>query len=328
MYDKQNTEARTSVGAHLKRLREEKNLTIAEVSSRLYLQPNIIEALEQDDHENLPTGTYVYGYLQNYAKLLDTPADRVVSMFKEDIDISAQPEPVREVAPELKPEQSNKWPYTLLYLIIFVAILLPLTWWWGQRTLGPATPGWTFPGSADAPLGLAYPITIVEHPDTPFYRAPNTEQMDKVQAAAQEQTTESQTAPAQTQGAQTTDTDKEFEVAPSTYDKNMITTGIGPDSIKVVVSEDCWVEIFDTDNKKIFYDLARAGQTLILNGTAPFSVLLGNSAGAIIEFNNIPFDTTSYRSRIGMARFVLGRINSASYGETASRQGDARYAAW
>ena len=305
MSDKQNTEARTSVGAHLKRLREEKNLTIAEVSSRLYLQPNVIEALEQDDHESLPAGTYVYGYLQNYAKLLDTPADRVVLMYKEDIDISAQPETVREVAPESNPEQSNKWPYTLLYLIIFVAILLPLTWWWSQHTLGPAKPGWTLPGSADAPLGLPYPITIVEHPDTPFYRAPNTEQTDKVQAAAletaQEQTTESQTAP-----AQTTDTDKEFEVAPSTYDKNIITTGIGPDSIKVVVSEDCWVEIFDTNNKKIFYDLARAGQTLILNGTAPFSVLLGNSAGAIIEFNNIPIDTTPYRSRIGMARFVLG----------------------
>ena len=305
MSDKQNTETRTSVGAYLKRLREEKSLTTSEVSARLYLQPSVIEALEQDDHESLPAGTYVYGYLQNYAKLLDTPADRVMLMYKEDIDISAQPETVREVAPESNQEQSNKWPYTLLYLIIFVAILLPLIWWWSQHTLGPAKPGWTLPGSADAPLGLPYPITIVEHPDTPFYRAPNTEQTDKVQAAAleiaQEQTAESQTAP-----AQTTDTDKEFEVAPSTYDKNMITTGIGPDSIKVVVSEDCWVEIFDTNNKKIFYDLARAGQTLILNGTAPFSVLLGNSAVAIIEFNNIPIDTTPYRSRIGMARFVLG----------------------
>lgn len=295
MSDKQNTETRTSVGAYMKRLREEKSLTTSEVSARLYLQPNVIEALEQDDHESLPTGTYVYGYLQNYAKLLGTPADRVVSMYKEDIDISAQPEPVREVVPESNPEQSNKWPYTLLYLIIFVAILLPLTWWWGQHTLGPAKPGWTFPGSAEAPLGLPYPITIVEHPDTPFYRAPNTEQMDKVQAAALEVAQE-----------QTTDTDKEFEVAPSTYDKNMIITGIGPDSIRLILTEDCWVEIFDTGNKKIFYDLARAGQTLILNGTAPFSVLLGNSAGAIIEFNNITFDTTPYRSRIGMARFVLG----------------------
>ena len=305
MSDKQNTETRTSVGAYLKRLREEKSLSTSEVSARLYLQPSVIEALEQDDHESLPIGTYVYGYLQNYAKLLGTPADRVVSMYKEDIDISAQPETVREVAPESHPEQSNKWPYTLLYLIIFVAILLPLTWWWSQHTLGPAKPGWILPGSADAPLGLPYPITIVEHPDTPFYRAPNMEQTGKVQAAAlevaQEQTTESQTAP-----AQTTDTDKEFEVAPSTYDKNIITTGIGPDSIKVVVSEDCWVEIFDANNNKIFYDLARAGQTLILNGTAPFSVLLGNSAVAIIEFNNIPIDTTPYRSRIGMARFVLG----------------------
>ena len=292
MSDKQNTEARTSVGAHLKRLREEKNLTIAEVSARLYLQPHVIEALEQDDHESLPTGTYVYGYLQNYAKLLDTPPDLVVAMYKEDLDVLAQPEPVREVAPEPNPEQSNKWPYTLLYLIIFVAILLPLTWWWSQHT-----------------LGLSYPITIVEHPDTPYYSAPNTEQAGEEVVAPQitgEQTTESQARATQTQGIQTATADKEFETAASAYEQNTITTGIGPDSIKIVVTDDCWIELFDANNEKVFYDLARQGQTMVLQGTAPFSVLLGNSASATVEFNNIPFDTTPHRSRIGMARFVLG----------------------
>ena len=303
MSDKQNTEARTSVGARLKRLREEKNLTIAEVSARLYLQPHVIEALEQDDHESLPAGTYVYGYLQNYAKLLDTPPDLVVAMYKEDLDVLAQPEPVREVAPEPNPEQSNKWPYTLLYLIIFVAILLPLTWWWSQHTLEPAAPGRTGRNAA-SPLGLSYPITIVEHPDTPYYRAPNTEQAGAEVVAPQitgEQTTESQA-----RGTQTVTADKEFETAASAYEQNTITTGIGPDSIKIVVMDDCWIELFDANNEKVFYDLARQGQTLVLQGTAPFSVLLGNSASATVEFNNIPFDTTPHRSRIGMARFVLG----------------------
>ena len=308
MSDKQNTEARTSVGAHLKRLREEKNLTIAEVSARLYLQPDVIEALEQDDHESLPTGTYAYGYLQNYAKLLDTPADLVVAMYKEDIDVSAQPEPAREVAPEPNPEQSNKWPYTLLYLIIFVAILLPLTWWWSQHILEPAAPGGTGRNAA-APLVLSYPITIVEHPDTPYYRAPNMEQAGAEVVAPQitgEQTTVSQAGAAQTQRTQIATADKEFETAASAYEQNTITTGIGPDSIRIVLTEECWIEIFDAGNEKIFYDLARPGQTLELNGTAPFSVLLGNWAAAIVEFNNLPFDTTPHRSRIGMARFVLG----------------------
>ena len=73
-----------------------------------------------------------------------------------------------------------------------------------------------------------------------------------------------------------------------------------------MLTEDCWIEIFGADNEKVFYDLARPGMVLVLNGTAPFKVLLGNSAAATVEFNNLPFDTTPYRSRIGMARFVLG----------------------
>ena len=288
MSDKQKTETRTSVGVNLRNLREQKNLTIAEVANRLYLQPHVIEALEQDDHESLPSGTYVYGYLQNYAKLLDTPVDRVVAMYKEDFEFSEQTESVPEVQPELKPGQTNKWSYTILYLVIFISILAPITWWWSQYGL-ERTPH----------TGLDYPITIVEHPDPTSYRALNTEQVEQERAV--EQATESQTP--ETQSA---DTDKDSEAAASTYDENTITTGIGPDSVRIVLTEECWIEIFDAHNEKIFYDLAPPGQTLELNGTAPFSVLMGNGAAGTVEFNNLPFDTTPHRSRIGMARFVLG----------------------
>ena len=298
MSDKQNTETRTSVGVYLRNLREEKNLTIAEVANRLYLLPRVIEALEQDDYESLPSGTYVYGYLQNYAKLLDVSVDRVVAMFKEDFEISAQTESAPEVQPELKPEQTNKWSYTILYLVVFISILAPITWWWSQYGL-ERTPQ----------LGLDYPITIVEHPDPPSYRAQNSEQVEQEQAArdaVDAQTAGEQATESQTPETQSADTDKDSEAAASTYDENTITTGIGPDSIRIVLTEECWVEIFDAHNEKIFYDLARTGQTLELNGTAPFSVLMGNGAAGTVEFNNLPFDTTPHRSRIGMARFVLG----------------------
>ena len=290
MSDRQNTGIRTSAGAYLRRRREEKDFSIREVSARLYLQPHIIEALEQDDHDSLPTGTYVYGYLQNYAKLLDTPADLVLAMYKE--DITEEPEYIPERAPEPKTGQPGKWPYTILYLVVFVAVLLPFTWWRSHYALEPAmSAGKDFRGNAVASSGLSYPVTIVEHPDTPFYRAPNTEQTGAAQAADSPATT----------------TDNGYAAAPAAYDNNTITSGIGPDSIRLVITDDCWIEIFDAGNEKVFYDLARPGQVLVLNGTAPFSVLLGNSEAATVEFNNVPFDTTPYRSRIGMARFALGQ---------------------
>ena len=291
MSDNQNNEIQSSAGTFLKRLREEKNLSIEDVSTRLYLQPHIIEALEQDDHESLPTGTYVYGYLQNYAKLLDTPADQVVAMYKE--DITEQPEQVPQRQPKPKPAQSIKWPYAILYLVIFAALLLPFTWWRSQYTQEAtisAGAGGNRSGGNAATTGLSYPVTIVEHPDTPFYRAPNTERA----------------ASAQQPGLQATNPDREFDSPADSYDGNKITTGIGPDSIRIVLTDDCWIEIFDANNDKVFYDLARSNQILVLNGTAPFSVLLGNAEAAAVEFNAMPIDTTPYMSRIGMARFVLG----------------------
>ena len=287
MSDKQNIEIRSSVGTYLRHLREEKGLSIADVSARLYLQASVIEALEQDDHDSLPKGTYVHGYLQNYAKLLDTSAELVLAMYKE--NTTEQPEQLPEVQHEPKTAQANKWPYVILYLAIFISILLPFTWWRSQYALEPVAADGKFGGNAAASSGLSYLIKIVEHPDVPFYRAPNTE-----------------LTTTQSPGMQAANTDKEFEIAPSTYDKNMVTTGVGPDSIRIVLTEDCWIEIFDADNEKVFYDLARSGQILVLKGTAPFSVLLGNAAAGTVEFNTIPFDTTPHRSRIGIARFVLG----------------------
>lgn len=289
MSDNQNNEIRSTAGTFLKRLREEKNLSIEDVSNRLYLQAHIIEALEQDDHESLPTGTYVYGYLQNYAKLLDTPADQVVAMYKD--DITEQPEQVPQRQPKPKIEQSNKWPYTMLYLVVFAALLLPFTWWRSQYTQEATMAAGNRPGgNAAVTSALDYPVTIVEHPDTPFYRAPNTERAASVQQP----------------GLQATNPGREFDSPADPYDGNTTTTGIGPDSIRLVLTDDCWIEIFDANNEKVFYDLARSDQILVLNGTAPFSVLLGNGEAAVVEFNAVPFDTAPYMSRIGMARFVLG----------------------
>ena len=212
-------------------------------------------------------------------------------MYKE--DITEQPEPVPERQPKPKPEQSNKWPYTILYLVVFVALLLPFTWWRSQytqeATISAGTTGNRSGASAATP-GLSYPITIVEHPDTPFYRAPNTEQAVAARAP----------------DLQATNPDREFDSPADPYGGNTITSGIGPDSIRLVIADDCWIEIFDANNEKVFYDLARSDQILVLNGTAPFSVLLGNAEAAVVEFNAVPIDTTPYMSRIGMARFVLG----------------------
>lgn len=311
MTGQQKTEEPTTLGAYLKRLRNEKNISVAEVAARMYLQPAVIEALEQDDHKDLPGRPYVYGYLQHYAKILDAPAAQVLSMYKKD---TAEPQEQGMEAPAYqKPDtkEPKKWSYAIIYLALFILVLLSFAFWRGKYAQEPV----------ETTGGPDRPVTVVEYPDTPPGQAQGTgteEAEQETYAAdipapetAQEPETtpepadESQTARAQQPEIPTTTTESEPGATP-TYEEKTITAGTGPDTVKLVLSIDCWIEIFDAGNEKVFYDLARAGQTLVLSGAAPFSVLLGNADAATVEFNNTPFDITPHVTGIGIARFVLG----------------------
>ena len=311
MTEQQNTGEPTTLGAYLKRLRNEKNISVAEVAAKMYLQPQVIEALEQDDHENLPGQLYIYGYLQHYAKILDAPADQILSMYKKDTSDSR--EQGTESPTHRKPDtkEPKKWLYAIIYLALFILVLLSFALWRSKYAQEPV----------EATGGMDHPVTVVEDTDTPPGQARSTETEGTEQetyaadipvpeTAQEPETTpepvdESQTTRTQQPETPTTTTVSEPGTAP-THEEKTITAGIGPDTVKLVLSIDCWIEIFDADNEKVFYDLARVGQTLVLSGTAPFSVLLGNADAATVEFNNTPFDITPHVTGIGIARFVLG----------------------
>ena len=61
-------EMKESLGAHLKRAREEKNISIEQVAYATRISLKMLRALEEDDHTVLPAPTFVRGYLQAYAK--------------------------------------------------------------------------------------------------------------------------------------------------------------------------------------------------------------------------------------------------------------------
>ncbi len=337
MSEQQNTEEQTTLGAYLKRLRNEKNISVAEVAARMYLNKRVIEALERDDHDNLHGPLYIYGYLRHYAKILDVPADDLVALFKKSTDEPQEqaaetqkqaPETQKQVEttpnqPEPETKQPVNWLRALLYLVLFILVLASFAFWRGKYAQEPA--GQT--GSVDTP------VSIVEQPPTQSEQAQSAEMDDPEQTPAAPGEPETETIPeaeaalapeiapdpapapgpvdeARTIGTQLPETPTEIagsetEVSPA-YEITMITAGTGPDTVTLVLSYDCWIEIFDANNDKVFYGLARTGQTLVLAGTAPFSVLLGNANSATVEFNSRPFDITPHITGIGIARFVLG----------------------
>jgi len=290
----QNNDIRISTGAYLKRLREEKGLSISEVATRLYLKPKIMDALERDDYDALPAAIYIRGYLRGYAKVLDVSADSILALY--DSDVSEPPEIIPEVKLKTQTTSRDKPVVAFSYLIVFILILLLFAWWQSKFTLDSDgfTDSVNNPGGADnqseivrLSTGLPYPVTVVEHTDAPFYRAPIVGESLKTSGVPEI------TAP-----------ESDEENAPAVTDE-IDERRAGPDTVKISLSSDCWIEIYDANEEKIYLDLARAGEILLLHGSAPFSVKLGSAQGATVEFNGITFDHAGYTSA-GIARFVLG----------------------
>ena len=253
-------------------------------------------------------------------KILDVPADKLVAMYKKD---TAEPreqaaETQKQVTdtrtqPETKPKQSKNWTYAIMYLVLFILVLASLALWRSRYAQE----------QVENTGNLDYPVTIVEHPDTPSYPALSAEMEEPEQTPASAETPEPETTleyetaqdpepelePAAESLVTQAQSPETLTTGPETtpvYQETTITSGTGPDTVTLVLIVDCWIEIFDAENKKVFYDLARAGQTLVLSGIAPFSVLLGNADAATVEFNNTPFDITPHVTGIGIACFVLG----------------------
>ena len=289
-----------ALGERLRELRVEKGLSVAEVASLLYLRADAIEALERNDFEALPAETYVRGYLRNYAQLLEVPAESLLALYAAKdkappppmappeatpTEPTAAPRPVKAAGagaaetpapPVAKLPPDN--PLALVsYLVVFsAAMLLFVSWRTGSM------PGWD---SDEARLlqGLPYEVRVVKHPEGPSYRTLKARDLPS---------TRLEPGP----GAKATPFERVDEIR----------AGGGPDKIRISLLYDSWIEVFDANNEKLYYNLAGAGQVLALSGVAPFSVLIGFSPGVVVEFNGVVFDHSPHSTGVGIARFTLG----------------------
>jgi len=66
-------------GQQLAAARERQGLSRAEVAQRLHMSPSQVEALEAGEFERLPKGTFLRGFIRNYAKLVGLDSEPLVT---------------------------------------------------------------------------------------------------------------------------------------------------------------------------------------------------------------------------------------------------------
>lgn len=68
----------------------------------------------------------------------------------------------------------------------------------------------------------------------------------------------------------------------------------GFDQLELGFTEQCWVEVEDAEQGRIYNDLNREGDVLTLYGSAPFKLLLGKATAVEMIYNGRPFNLDPY----------------------------------
>lgn len=96
-----------SIGTTLKETREKKNLSIENAYAQTRIVPDILNALENDNYQNIPTPTYAKSFLKEYAAFLGLDVDSIMEEYNKLHAQEEKPKP-HHIPQEPLPELSDK----------------------------------------------------------------------------------------------------------------------------------------------------------------------------------------------------------------------------
>jgi cytoskeleton protein RodZ len=280
------------LGDLLTRAREELSLSQKDISSRLNLNEQIIAALDSNDLDKLPAPTYVRGYIRSYARVVNLDADKLIGIYEGIAE--APPEILPDVKPAVQASSRDKPVKAMTYLVTFTLVFLLIAWWQGQYIVNPGFFSFNMKTSEGGkyPGGLTYTYDVVNHPET--LEVPEIDELINMEIV---------------------DLDESEDIlsiddSPILDAETNLTTPANPDTqansdtLKLELSAESWVEVFDASGERLYRDLAKPGEIISITGTAPLSVKLGNARAVSVSFNGETFDTSEY-TKAGVARFLL-----------------------
>lgn len=123
--------AAQELGALIRRAREASGLTQEDVAGQLFLNAELIRKVDDGRLENVPSPTYMKGYLRSYARLVGLSGDEVVERYSE---IEKPPAAQSVQLPDVTQEQvgsvklTGPVATTGLYGLAAIAVILVLIW--------------------------------------------------------------------------------------------------------------------------------------------------------------------------------------------------------
>lgn len=320
--------APSSPGAQLRRAREARGESVHEVAYALKLSPRQVDALERDDFDALPGMAFLRGFMRNYARHVGLDAAPLLDAVQRlagpgSPDLS----PIRNADGDLPSggsRRSGSFPAGLVVLVLLV--MLTVGWYFDWFRTGTATTSETVlepaPAFAPAPSqSITSQSTIQLTPPQPLAVEPAAAAPGALQSGAAPANGEAGAAAADNQPAAVAVAAGEATAAPATdaavsspaplaeaaapaVTDAPAAAPAGNGQLSFRFGADSWVEVRDASGTILHSGTNRAGSTRSVQGTAPFTLVVGNAANVTLEQDGKPVDLAAH-VRGSVARLTL-----------------------
>ena len=308
--DPQDTGAAAAkpLGRMLAEERERQGLSRLDIAQRLHMSAYQVEAIEAGDYTRLPQGTFLRGFVRNYAKILGIAPDSVLPLLAESAPGAKRPGivvPTQNIRFDpLGQRLAN--PYVKAGLLAFVAISVGFTamYWW--LFIRPTPPGAARHATTESPTQQPAPSEPASTPavvaSTPIVTPPPAATIEPPKPATNAAVAPPKAGPQSPPVAPPAPVPA-AEPAKQAPEKTVVAAGTGG-TLKFRFHGDSWVEIRDRRGKVILSKLNVAGSEAEVSGQPPFNVVVGNAPEVELFYNNQEFDLEPH-TKVAVARFTV-----------------------
>lgn len=317
-------------GATLRKAREGRSMSLADVAAALNLSTSALQNLESGAFERLPGHTFTRGYIRAYAKLLGMDQELLVREYDQATGSNAMGSSVNSLGQIAEPARVSHGLLRMLSLGVLVLLVLAGFLWWQDNAVDNEDLS-LVDGFQQVEVESADGTTQI-HPIEPEDQA--VELAREVPVPVGEQTVLEQqlvgTAGQDSSVAVSVDAPlaqevpsvaapASEEIAPATAAVSAVAipvtepaaqagvaVGAGEGLLSVIFTADCWTQVSDADGKVLISTLKKKGESIDLVARVPLELRLGYAPGAQVAFNGKVVDTLPFRTG-ETARMRLGQ---------------------
>jgi cytoskeleton protein RodZ len=281
-----------SIGQRLTRCREAMGLTTTTAAARLHCDESIIVSLEADRFAEIGARVFVQGHLRRYADLVGAPTAELMADWAAQGATLAAPDLTKVPRTPMPAVSSQAWARRLG--IVAAAVVIAVAAWWILQGAGVSEPAAQPNAAAQQPVAMSAPevssVTAAENvppaSDVPVVTSP----VDPPSLTNSPSFAASPPIAAPV-------------VAPVVASSSSAVPG------RVVIAidarADCWVEIYDSAGRKLYFDNVNRGGQARAAGQGPLRVLLGRPDVASLQVAGRPVAIPANFIRNSTAYFTV-----------------------